>query len=715
MSGTALESHTDIEHGEIRQSSGFARIVSPRLRPLAHPLLAAVALVIWGLSLRHVDVSKLGSYGLPPVLPIAWYLALFLAVGGAVTAMTARRTSALMIVAYVAVIATMLYATVPVLSAQPHYAWVYKHIGVVLYLEEHGKANPSVDIYNRWPGFFAIAAMFSRVTGRYDPETYAGWAELFFSFLDAVLVMAAVKIIARETRIAAGAAVLFLVTNWVGQTYYSPQAFTFVLGLAMAVILLRQLRVEGTSYSKRLTRLIERVGRAPQLPLQAHDTLRWPRWVAITAITAIDAVVVASHQLTPYMILVSTTLLILVGVVRPWWIIVGMAVMTFAYLGANFSFIHRNYGLLNSIDPFNNVQVAAYTQTPSAGKAFNTRAELLAIVCLWLGGLWAAIRLLRRGLLIRALPFAVLAISPFAVIFGQNYGGEASLRIILFSSPWLSALISWALTTVTRRRLKFLLAMATTVVFAALFVVAFFGQEELNIISPAEARAGRWFYAHAQPGSVLVLAAPGFPFKYGGAYYKFRGPEGDAFPNLLSAHSFQNRQLGAAEIPEIIGRIREYSPYGYIAFTKDETAFAQVLRVTPVGAMAHLEAAVARSPDFRLWYGDQDAHIYELVKNRETIPRSPEELVPAFSLQLVTGLETLPKPALAHPLRQAAARRFRGRQLRHATTQRFRGRALRHAATRRATRRFPGRAGFAQRRRRLLTECRKHPRGRFCK
>ena len=83
--------------------------------------------------------------------------------------------------------------------------------------------------------------------------------------------------------------------------------------------------------------------------------------------------------------------------------------------------------------------------------------------------------------------------------------------------------------------------------FTALFVPSFFGQEELNIISAGEVRASEQFYYHAQPGSVLVLAAPGFPYRYGGTYPEFRGPEGDANPNLLTSHIFQNRQLGAAE------------------------------------------------------------------------------------------------------------------------------------------------------------------------
>jgi hypothetical protein len=608
---TVLES-PDIERRGPRQE-GAPAAAGSRLGLFVLALPALLALVLWRVSLLHVNTSQLGDYGLPPALPITWYAALLLAVLGAVTSITMRRTSGLIMVGYVFVVAIILFGTVPVLSAQPHYAWVYKHIGVVRYIEASGKVNPSIDIYNRWPGFFALGAVFSRVAGASNPETYAGWAELVFLLLDVLLVMAAVKAITRDMRIAAGAALLFVATNWVGQTYYSPQAFASVLGLALLVVLLRQLRVEQASYSKRLTRLVERFGRTPQLSVRSEPLARWPRWAAITTVLGLDAVIVASHQLTPYMLLVSITLLMLVGVVRPWWMLAGMAVMTFAYLAANFHFIQHNYGVFTSIDPFNNVQGPKITQHPSAGKAFNTNVELVLIAISWLATLGAVARLCKRGLLMRALPFAVLAFSPFFVLFGQNYGGEASLRIILFSSPWCGALISWALATVKRPSLRWVLTMAVAGAFTALFVPSFLGQEELNIISPAEVRASEWFYYHARSGSVLVLAAPGFPYRYGGTYPSFRGPEGDANPNLLTEPAFEGRPLGAAEVPNVAARIREYSKYGYIVFDKDETAYAEVFRITPPGALAQLQAAVARSRDFRLWYSNSDVQIYELT------------------------------------------------------------------------------------------------------
>ncbi len=585
-------------------------------RLLALSLPAIVGLALWRVSLLHVDVSNLGNYGLPPALPITWYIALFISVTGAVTTIATGRTNGLIAVGYIAVITVILFGTVPTLSAQPHYAWVYKHIGVVRYLETHGKVNIKVDIYNRWPGFFALGAIFSRVGGSPNPEVYANWAEVFFSFLDAILVMAAVKVLTRNLRIATGAGLIFIVTNWVGQDYYSPQAFAFVLCFALIVILLRQLRVQG-GYSPRITRLIERIGRTPQLPPQADDGTRWPRWAALACVLGVDAVIVASHQLTPYMLLVSLALLMLAGVIRPWWLLLAMAIMTFAYLAANFNFIRTHYGVFTSIDPFNNVRDSELTETPSAGKLFNTHTELLLIASLFVGTMCALFRLTRQRLLVRALPFVVLALSPFFVLFGQNYGGEASLRIILFCGPWCAALISWALATVARPRLRWALMMFGTLVFTALFVPSFLGQEEFNIISPAEVRASEWFYYHARLGSVLVLSAPGFPYRYGATYPYFAGPEGDANPNLLTNPIFQAHQLGPVEIPAIVARIREYSRHGYVSFTKDQATYAEALGITPPGALRDLEAAVAKSPYFRLWYANNDVRIYELIKPRK--------------------------------------------------------------------------------------------------
>jgi hypothetical protein len=156
--------------------------------------------------------------------------------------------------------------------------------------------------------------------------------------------------------------------------------------------------------------------------------------------------------------------------------------------------------------------------------------------------------------------------------------------------------------------------MAVAVVFTALFVPSFLGQEELNIISPAEVRASEHFYDHARSGSVLLLSAPGFPYRYGERYPVFRGPEGDANPNLMTEPYFENQKLGAASVPRVISRIREYARHGYIVFSEKGFTYARIFRMALPGSLVHLEAAIAKSPNFRLWYRNKAARIYELVQ-----------------------------------------------------------------------------------------------------
>jgi len=577
---------------------------------VAFGALAVVVVALWRISLAGVNPYRLGEYGLPAALPMSWYLALAVCVLGAVLASTRAERRPLLAVFFIGLVALILFGTVPALSGQPHYAWTYKHIGVVRYLEIRGHVNPAIDIYNRWPGFFALAAAFSQLTGVHDPASYAAWADLFFVLAAAVMVIAAVTTVTRDRRVACAAALLFVLSNWVGQTYFSPQAFGYVLGLGMLVVVLDQMRT--TRVAPWVERSITRVVRRPQLPPVTTPT-RWPRGSAVGAVLALDAVVVASHQLTPYMLLVGIALLVILGAVQPRWMLAAIAAMTLGYLAANFHFIQHNYGLFTSIDPFNNVQGPKITQHPSAGKVLNTDVELLFIALVFALALGSVIRLARRGLLVRALPLAVLAFSPAAIVFGQNYGGEASLRVILFSSPWCAALIAWALFTLPSPRSRPVVLGLVAGLFAPLFVVSYLGQEELNIVSPAEVHAGAWFYSHAAPGSVLVLAAPGFPYRYGADYPAFRGPEGDANPNLMTEPAFQGRPLGAAQVPAVAARIRLYSTHGYIAFSRDETAFAEVFRITPPGALADLRRAVASSALFRPWYQNRDVAIYELA------------------------------------------------------------------------------------------------------
>jgi len=204
-------------------------------------------------------------------------------------------------------------------------------------------------------------------------------------------------------------------------------------------------------------------------------------------------------------------------------------------------------------------------------------------------------------------------VTPSAAIFGQNYGGEASLRIMLFTSPWCAALAAWAIASVRRTAVRGVILGVLAVGFAGAFVPAYFGAEEINTIPKGQIEASEYFYDHATEGSVLLLSGPNFPVRYGATYRYYAGPQSDFDPNLLRVNRFRYRELGDNDIPDVISLIHQYARSGYMVFSSSQFEYAKIFQLTPPGALNELEAAIRRSPRFRLWFQNRDARIYELV------------------------------------------------------------------------------------------------------
>jgi hypothetical protein len=572
--------------------------------PIAGVAIAlAGALAMWGFSLHLIHTRGLGRYGLPPALPAIWYAALVVLICGAVTVIWAMRPNVMLISLYVFAIGIVLYATVPALTAVPHYAWVYKHIGVTRFIATHGGVDPSIDIYNRWPGFFAAAAAVSRLAG-VDPLSYAAWAEPFFALLEALLVGTVALAIGRDVRVAGYAALTFTLGNWIGQAYFAPQAAAYALALALVLVFVRSFSTGAIT--PRLSRLMETVVRKEAPRIALANPLRWSRTTSIAVVLGLDIAIIATHQLTPYVLILQLGALMVIGLSRPAWLIVVMGILTVAYLIPNLSYIEQNFGLFTSLNPASNVQHGE--STPAHIDSFDANAGgLLSIVLIALM-LASAIRLARTGRGSQALPLVVMAVAPFGILFAQNYGGEASLRVFLFSSPWRDILIALGLLTITRPRLRAAAALATCLVLAYMFIPAFYGAEDLNIMPPGEVRASEYFYAHAPAGSVLLLAAPDYPTRAGPRYGLMRGD----WPNIAASAAFEHQTLSAAQIPGVIRLIHEFAHSGFVVFSTTGYQYAAVHDLTPPGQLQNMEHAIATSPRFALWYATGDARIYRL-------------------------------------------------------------------------------------------------------
>ncbi len=199
----------------------------------------------------------------------------------------------------------------------------------------------SVDIYNRWPGFFALAAAFSSLSGASNPVAYAAWAEPFYALVARSSSRRSRIALSRNVRIAGYAALISLLGNWVGQTYYSPQATAYVLALTLLLVLVRTLVTRPPH--RRLITVIERLARTPQLePARAEPLAGAVASVAI--VIGLDAAIVATHQLTPYVLLLQVGALVLIGVVRPRWLLAAMALLTVGYLLPNLGSSHTTTG-----------------------------------------------------------------------------------------------------------------------------------------------------------------------------------------------------------------------------------------------------------------------------------------------------------------------------------------------------------------------------------
>lgn len=566
-------------------------------------VLAPVAL--WWVSLDAIDLEGIGRFGLSASLPAAWYAALAIGVAGAIRTVFAARFNGILVAAHVAVVILVVYATLPAVADMPQYAWTYKHIGVTNSIEQVGAVGPLVDIYHRWPAFFSLAAAFSRLSGLGDPLHYAAWAEPVFSLLGAVLVAAIAHTVSDDSRVAGIAALFFSLTAWVAQNYFAPQTLAFLIGLTLILVLLRH--VPGRRPSPHwMTRLAG--------PDATRPASRWSGRTTLGVVFALNAVVVVTHQLSPYMILLSLATMAVLGVVRPRWLVLAVAVLPTAYLLLHLPYVQDNFGLFTSVNPSDNWRARVYDTTQPWLVA---HAGGLVSACTWVLALLAVASLLWRRTGTGPLIVLALAVAPVFALLGGAYGGEASLRVHYFAAPWLAVLVAWGLVALPSSRWRTGATAVALAGVATLFLVAFFGRTALNVIPRDEVQASAYFYEHAEPNSLLVQVNPGFPMRVSARYTAMRAPDGgDTSPNLMAR---QNAELvRRASIPAVMATLRQLAgPNGsgrrYLVFSRSQARYADVNRILTFGQTRRLQSAVARSSQFRLWRQTANARIYQAL------------------------------------------------------------------------------------------------------
>lgn len=366
-------------------------------------LLSVAAVVIWLAAIPGLPGVEASYYGLlfsgtGPLLAVC----IVLCAWALLVAVRDRRV----LPAAVAVGAAILVSRVTTVVATevPLYDWTYKHLAVVDYILVNGRIAPDgTDIYAQWSAFFVMFAWFSDVTGQ-APITIAHVFAPIIHVLIALAVYCAARVLGRSRRTALTAAFLAEVFNWVGQDYFSPQAWSLTLAFGMIVLLLASPRSRASG---------------------------------VLAIV-VFAATVPTHQLTPFWAVGVACLLCVVRRARPWWISVVMVMIAGSYLLLNLEAV-LPYGMFSGSSVVSN----ATSNVVSSGmpaKDFTSavvRALSLAVVATaFFGAIWLWRR--KRPMI----GLSIVAFSSFGLLLGQNYGGEAIFRVYLYSLLGCAILIA---------------------------------------------------------------------------------------------------------------------------------------------------------------------------------------------------------------------------------------------------------------------------------
>jgi len=351
------------------RSWSLARWIQPQLA------VSLLGLGSWVYGVSQLRPTGIGIYGLLASSP--WLDAgLLLLLAGFLFELRGEARTWVLGLQLVGLIVAIHGAVPIIFGAAPEYAWVYKHVGIASAFEQYGRVTDPTNIYQEWPALFAAVASIASLA-HLNPLTFAAWAPLAFELADALLLVALFRLLVGERRIVWLAVVLYEgLISWVGQDYLSPQAFGFLLWLAIALIVLRWLR----------------------RPLPQEDLgSRRMRAVAVVLVAAIYFAIVAAHQLTPYMALAGIGALTLLGRVRPRWLVVALAAIAGGYLALHYNLIAQQFGgLLSGGNPLANASGARGTPNASAAAVWSARVVDALAGGMWLMTLAVIARRLRR-------------------------------------------------------------------------------------------------------------------------------------------------------------------------------------------------------------------------------------------------------------------------------------------------------------------------------
>jgi hypothetical protein len=552
-------------------------------RTLAVPsiLLTAVGTCVWFVSAIVAGHVEAGIGGFLVTISPAWYVGLAMVVGGVIFA--SRVTSRAVGLATVSIVAA-LTLTPALVYGEPRSTTAAKHVGVTLLLMAKHRADPSIDIYNAWPGFFSAVAWACDVAGIHDPMVVARWWPVLMGGLEIVgLVTLASKLLGTGYR-AWMAALFGYLVNTVGQDYYSPQSVAFVLAL---VIFACAMYVE-------------------------HETPR-SRWCRIAVIVLASLALAVTHQLSPYVVTVVLVVLVVFRVARPRWLPAVPLVPALGWAAVHWHSI-RDYLHADQIGSLTNLETPRTTGGAGlhrlaivdvSAASVVAAGVVLALLALWaLGGQRSRLQV----------NLACCCVASVILGLANPYGNEAIFRGVLFASPWLGIMaVSMPLVGL---RIRWALAGAVPVLVAT-FLLAAFGLDASTVIRSGDLVAEGTFERSAPTGSILLGVGTGnLPVQPTANYHNFSEISRTTAEMSSSAPSKYNAALDVRYLTEELRLQYPYAPSYWAIWSPTQAYFEEEYGVATVKESEELERTMAQSGYWKPVLTSDDSVLFRLDVDR---------------------------------------------------------------------------------------------------
>jgi O-antigen/teichoic acid export membrane protein len=571
-----------------------AAIGAARLEAAAALGALCLAVFLWLVSLDGIDPRAMTDLGLVSVLPLTFVLALLALTASFAVLVRRRPERNSLLAAHLLALIAFLHATPTIVYGTLRYSWAWKHVGIVDYLQRHGGVAPRIEylsVYHNWPGFFGLDTLLTELAGLHDTLQLAVWGPVFVNVLNLGALVFLFSGLTRDRRVVWLGSWLFFIANWVGQDYFSPQAFAFLLYLVVLGVVVRWLGQRSAD---------DGPGRRG----------------ALAFAVLLVATIAPSHALTGVMVSVALTVLVLAGVCRARILpFVAVAITALWDLVFAADFVGRNAGsTLEQVRlPWMTTESSlAQVGELSSGQALVAgvaRGLVVAVVALAAVG---AVRAMRAGQLNRAA--AVLAAAPLLLFASGDYDGEILFRVYLFAVPFLAFLGAQAFIGQSDARRRSWTPPAASAVAGTLllgaFLVAYYGKEHQNYFTPSEVAASRYVYTHGPPGSLLVEGTHNYPAQFKN-YERFR------YVTIAREPAASRARLLARPAAVLTDWMSDSAlSAAYLIITRSQKVEVDELGSLPRGSLDRIERALLASPHFRVVFRNRDATVFSLAKVR---------------------------------------------------------------------------------------------------